>query len=415
MPQPNPLPQEGQPIVIGDEDEEEEDCLIVGIEDAGQDATVIQFPGAQAAEGPLPGPGAAPAPAEPAVDVEAPPASAEAAGSTVTTTPYEDHLVDFGDRDDGMRRISNGELKTFKRCRRKWYLGYYRKLGLAFESPFGARALGTRVHHALSVWYVPDGVERGDPFETFEETVREDFARCADDPHKLEQIRKDAELGRIMLEGYFQWLAETGADEGLRVIASETKLEVDPGFGDNTRLIAKMDVRAVREQDNARLFIDHKTVGSLTEPTKMLPLDEQMKHYHLIEYLDLLASGHAEERTEGALYNMLKKVKRTERAKPPFYDRVQVNHNLDVLRSYWLRVRGEVASIVHLEQQLEAGWDHLEVAYPNPTRDCTWDCDFYHVCSMFDDGSRSEDYLAANFVVINPLKRYETTDRSHEA
>lgn len=341
-------------------------------------------------------------------------------GAASTVTPqmpasvYEDHITDFDNRDDGLRRISNGELQTFKRCKRKWWLAYYRRLGLPVDDPVGARSIGTRIHNALMHWYVPDGTERGDPFAILEAGIAEDFQRYADDPFKLEAIRKDADLCRAMLEGYFQWLAETGADEGLRITAAETKLEVDPGI-EGVRLIAKIDVRAVREQDQARRFLDHKTVGNLTEPLKTIHMDEQMLHYHLCEYLDMLASGQEGEHTDGAIYNMLRKVKRTERAKPPFYDRIEVRHNVETLRSYWTRVVGIITDIQQLEAKLAAGWDHKMAAYPSPRGTCSWDCDFVHVCIMFDDGSRVEDYIANTFVTINPLKRYETTDRSHES
>jgi len=44
--------------------------------------------------------------------------------------------------------------------------------------------------------------------------------------------------------------------------------------------------------------------------------------------------------------------------------------------------------------------------WPMPTRDCSWQCDYYHVCTMLDDGSRAEDMLATTFVHVSPLQRY---------
>lgn len=35
--------------------------------------------------------------------------------------------------------------------------------------------------------------------------------------------------------------------------------------------------------------------------------------------------------------------------------------------------------------------------YPNPTRDCSWDCDFREACIMMDDGSNWEQHLLDNF------------------
>lgn len=315
--------------------------------------------------------------------------------------------------DDGIPRYSNGQLRTFKECKREYWLAYYRKLGLPTEKRTGAASIGTRFHRCLAVLYVPHGTERGDPFAELDRTYEEDLVKVAGDEFKLADLNKDVELVRIMLEGYVEWLQETGADQGLEIIASETRLEVDGQFpGVVAHLIAKIDVRARRTlgTDVAQLFIDHKTVGDLTTPTKMLHMDEQMLHYHLIEWLNLVEEGaDPNVRSAGALYNMARKVKRTATAKPPFYDRVEVRHNDHELRSYWLRVQGTILDILEFERKLNEGADPAIVAYPNPTKDCSWKCDFFHVCPMFDDGSRVEDFIAANYVTVNPLARYDET------
>lgn len=248
--------------------------------------------------------------------------------------------------------------------------------------------------------------------ETLNRSIEADHARLVAQEateDALKEFASEADLARAMIEGYVDWLEETAADRGIRVIAPETRVTADPLIDDmpDVRLLAKLDVRAERELDGARVFIDHKTVGDFTQPTRMLALDEQMLHYHLIEYLDLLASDHASMRTDGAIYNMLRKVKRTGNAKPPFYQRVEVRHNLDTLRSYWLRVVEEIREIESVKVRLANGADHRAVAYPRPTKDCTWQCEFFAVCSMFDDGSRVEAALEDNYVTINPLKRYE--------
>ena len=50
-------------------------------------------------------------------------------------------------------RISNSEIQTFKDCRRKWWLSYYRRLRPRTESKTGALALGSRIHQALDDYY----------------------------------------------------------------------------------------------------------------------------------------------------------------------------------------------------------------------------------------------------------------------
>jgi hypothetical protein len=46
------------------------------------------------------------------------------------------------------------------------------------------------------------------------------------------------------------------------------------------------------------------------------------------------------------------------------------------------------------------------VAYPNPTENCAWDCEFFVVCPMHDDGSRVDDAIAALYVSGDPMARY---------
>ena len=313
--------------------------------------------------------------------------------------------------EDGIDRISNSEIQTFKRCRRKWWLAYYRCLAPTERAATGPLQLGTMVHEALAAMYSP---AHENPLVIFEKQVLEDLETF---PEQQVEIEKQADLGRAMLEGYIEWVAETGVDQGLRIVAVETRMEVDAGVP-NTKLIGKLDVRVEREQDGVVLFLDHKTVANLTEPIRTLHMDEQMLHYHLLEYMDYLAvKAEAEaygqqpptaRHTDGGLYNMLRKVKRTERAKPPFFDRVEVRHNLHELRSHWLRVHGVIREIQETRRQLDTGADSRYVAYPTPTRDCTWQCEFFPVCPLFDDGSNAEGLLSEYFSRYNPLDRYKT-------
>lgn len=308
--------------------------------------------------------------------------------------------------------MTNGELQTFKRCRRQWYLANYRKLGKRYERRTGPAALGTRVHAALAGWYVPPEKVPTHPLETLNRTILEDQEKLVAEEAPADALKKfeaEAELARAMVEGYIDWVEETAADRGIRIIAPEMRMTADPKIEDmpDVRLLAKLDVRAERELDGARVFIDHKTVDNFSQGTQILHLDEQMLHYHLIEYLDLLASDHASMRTDGAIYSMLRKVKRTKTSNPPYYQRVEVRHNQQTLDSYLMRVTQTIRDIENVKARLNAGVDHRVVAYPRPTKDCTWQCDYFSICGLFDDGSRVEDYIDEHYVEINPLKRYD--------
>lgn len=340
-----------------------------------------------------------------------------------------EQVVDVDERrslltNDDLYAISNSELQTWKRCRRKWWLAWYRRLAFQTQTFVGARSVGDRVHRALQQWYVPEGEPRVDPRAALERVIVEDWTQIATlarqrdvDEDRLTvlaaEFAQSTNLERAMVEGYVQWLEETGADADLRIVASETALEatvsvdVSPGVKRDERefkFIGKLDVRARRTTDDVRLFFDHKTVGDLKGPAVTLPQNEQMLHYMLLEFLN---TPEGETRCDGALYNMLRRTKRTARAQPPFYDRVEVRHNPYELDSYRTRALAASADILRAIDQLDDGRLHTEVAYPSPRSDCRWDCDFFAVCNLFDDGSAGvEDMVNALYHETDPRDRY---------
>lgn len=322
------------------------------------------------------------------------------------------------------RRVSNSEVQTFLECRRKWWLAWYRGLRRVSDEPTGPLRAGTRVHRALEVLYVPEGLEPGDPMVELARVVNEDLeayqVACVEagyepDPEVIKEFTKSVDLERAMVEGYLEWLEESAVDADIEVIASEQALSVPAEriFGEGVHvgveLIGKLDARVRRVSDGRRLFVDHKTAASITELTKRLRQNPQMLFYHLLE--EAQAAESDEDRVAGALYNILKKVKRTKAAKPPFYHRELITHNDHELRSFKMQLRGIIADMLYVEQQLAlgiAGDDIVQLVYPRPNRDCSWKCEFNQVCPMFDDGSRAEDMLADRFEERNPLDRYAT-------
>jgi hypothetical protein len=109
--------------------------------------------------------------------------------------------------------------------------------------------------------------------------------------------------------------------------------------------------------------------------------------------------------------NLLKKVKRTASAKPPFYARVDVPHNIHELRNHWKHVVQVAAEIADAERRLNEGEDHHFVAPPTSIPDrCKWDCEFFRVCPLADDGSDFEGALNAIYEERDPLERYLDAD-----
>lgn len=312
---------------------------------------------------------------------------------------------------DGVRRFSNSEIQTAKRCKRKWWLSYYRKLQPLAKPHVGPLPIGSRIHRALQYHYqsrVPNAGPWVNARDALEVLIMHDREILINDPEFNddieEQFNKEADLQRIMIAGYLEWLEETGDDAKYEVIGAEAYSEVDIDTRDlpisiPVKIIARLDLRVRRLSDGLALFLDHKTTSSFTQLTKQLSMNEQMLFYMLIGYL-------RDQYTAGALYNMIRRVKRSVKSKPPFFDRVPVYHNRIELDAFHQRTKGVIGDIIMMEHRLNNDENHRRVVYPTPTSNCTWDCPFYVACKMMDDGSYAEEMLERLFAVGDPLAYY---------
>lgn len=305
-------------------------------------------------------------------------------------------------------KISNSEIQLFKDDRRQWYLAYYRRLRYKklFDDVAGAKELGTRVHTILESAYSSDI----SPLLTLKDVYESDIAKYTEAgvPSELiTSLEKEHALAHAMVSGFVDWIEENGVDDGIEVVAVEDVIEVKSHI-EGVYWKGKMDQRVVRESDGARLFRDWKTVADMKTPALMLPHDEQMKFYHLLEYLDARAKtgGEPQWRTDGALYFMLKKVKRTSTAKPPFYGQLEVHHNIHEIRNMYKRVAKVTEEIVDTRRALDAGGDHQYLCPPRPNRDWTWKNDFFPVMTLMDDGSDFEGMLSEYYETHDPDERY---------
>ena len=299
-------------------------------------------------------------------------------------------------------QISNSEIQALKDCPRKWWLTYYRELAPKQEKSVGPLALGTKIHLVLDAIYTKPKVE---PLELLRELYDLDEEKLVDHPFRDDEIKKldkEFDLAHAMVSGFIQWREEEGIDDGYEVFSVEEVLQAkifeDEDF--EVWLRGKLDQRLIRKSDGMVVFNDWKTTQTFKDRW-MLQMNEQMKTYHLLEYLNDI------QLTDGAFYTMLRKVKRTAAAKPPFYKREQVRHNEAEIGNFLLTVISTAERIVQLRNQLDQGIDHHLVVPPRPSRDCSWKCPFTVICPMFDDGSRVEDALTDLFQHQDPHERYK--------
>lgn len=301
-----------------------------------------------------------------------------------------------------MLTLSNSSIRTFKTCKRRYYLGHVRKLGTprSRHNPTTVAELGTRCHTALEAHY-GYGVDAVEAFRIIYDAAREAF------PGRAEDLAAEQQWAVAMVTGYLEWAAERGIDEAFEVIDTERAVTAGMDIpGGSVTLMGKLDQTVRRTYDGALMFRDFKTVGSFSKADDLVR-DEQFRFYSML--LALLGNPDG-ERIAGGLYTMLLRSKRTARSKGPYYQQIAVSYNRHDLNSMWLRTRETATEITQFTERLENGENHLSVAYPNPSQTCAWSCPFVSVCHLADDGSRFEDALAGLFEPKDPFAYYGTQD-----
>ena len=306
--------------------------------------------------------------------------------------------------------VSNSEITTWKTCRRKWWLSYYLQLRPVKKDWVGPLPLGSRVHKALERYY-RDGI---DLLAAHQELVNEARAHMAVEGLDTAKLDDEAELGRLMLEGYLDWVAEEGLDEDLELLGVEEVLKYEfPLERGVITLMGKIDQRVLKRFTNTRAVLDLKTAASFNIWNDIAHMSPQLKTYMLLDKLTAMRDGD-ERRIDGGIFRLLRKVKRGPRATPPFYEDMYVTHNDFVLRSFWIQLSGVLQELYDVKAALDSGADPMRVAHPNPTRDCRWACAFFSICHMFDDGSNVEGALEDQFEAVDPYDYYGDKDHGDD-
>jgi hypothetical protein len=321
----------------------------------------------------------------------------------MTQTPAAVHVPDN-------TVASFSDLGTFHQCRRRWWLQTYRRLRRIDEPPTGALPFGSRIHSALEAFY--DGTV-DDPSTAWKALMAHEFAvaEANGNPFTAE-LDKESKLGHRMLEGYLEWLAETGEDAQWEITGVETKLShfltvtVDTPDGDEevTVLVrGKLDRRRRRKSDGAVYVDDFKTMGNFGEPAMLaLELSPQPRLYRMLE----LAQAPAEQHTAGVSYTLLRKVLRTPTAKPPFYKRVTIEINADEQEAYNDRLQGAVTDLARVKYALDHGADPRRTAYFQPGWHCAT-CPFKLPCQLMQHTpTGAEDMLDDLYTEHSPWARY---------
>jgi hypothetical protein len=333
--------------------------------------------------------------------------------------------------------IRTSERACFKRCPQRWEWAYKECLKpLRIKNPLW---FGQAVHVALAEWY-QQGKRRGPhPAETFSQALegeRRIIVRPGVDDDEIEYV--DARnLGRRML---FNYVEEFGRDEQMNIVSTEQSAQVmvRPLRSGGTPIRYCMTFDGVYRDEATGLFwlLEHKTAAGIN--VSHLPLDQQASSYwamveHVLKKAGLWKRG---DRIEGIMYNFLRKADRDPRpvnaqglslnkaTKKEHYWAALDQHNIryhgamsmpklqELARAHGITVGGEVSksqpAALFLREPVSRtpeernhqikniqmdGW-HIDQArnnpgYPivkNPTKDCSWDCDFFTMCQVHEQG-----------------------------
>lgn len=284
-------------------------------------------------------------------------------------------------------------MKTWLNCQRGWWLSHYLCLRRKHETS-SLPNIGNHVHAGLEAYYRGVLGKPSDLVALRAKKLVDEFPEFAD------QISKDAELSTIILDGYLDWVAETAADADLEFVAAEQIVEVEVG---PYRLRGKIDARFRQISDGSLLQLEHKTCGGLNDHPLWAQSNPQFLTYSLLAMMTKPEGV----RTDGLVVNMLRRVKRTVKAKPPFYGRHPVRHSVEELRSHYQHVAAIGNQIEHAREQLDAGVSHHLVCPPNFNRNHLWGCGCSGLDSMPDDSTADlKGFLEDFYGHVDPNARY---------
>jgi hypothetical protein len=281
--------------------------------------------------------------------------------------------------------LRQSDVFTFKECPRRSWLGTMRNFERLEEHPNKSH-IGTAYHAGIAAWYAtrnPD-IAVG--------AVNAQMAIWESDGIVIEDDRlewdKTIEQARIMVEGYIEWVQESGEDHGLTFMLIERRVKKYLGefSGIKVYISGQVDISLVTELGIKKL-VDNKSKGDL-KVNRLLGIDDQLFTYDwLLDY----------EYAYG-VHNMAKRSKRTARATPPFFARTEIKFTDAKRAAFMAQLNGTVQRLVDTYLALEVEPRlHFNLAPPTPTKDCDWKCPFIDVCPMYNEGDDAEGYLNVNF------------------
>lgn len=306
--------------------------------------------------------------------------------------------------------VTNSDLQLFKRDRMEWFLST--ALGLRFARPSytGALKLGTRIHAALEQHYAY-GRDLLDVYRD-EADLEYDTIKTEDTPwFDEDEWRKEIRLGHVMLEGFLEWVQETGFGSDFTITAVEQKLSYPMQIdGTPIELRGKLDCRINHLASGMDSILDWKTTISIDKLTESVQSSEQILFYMLLD--TLLHKDVPDHYLQGGLFVMLRKTLRTANASPPFYAAIEVHHSKTRLRNFYTTLYGSLIDYVRAVQALQSGADWRLFAYPSPGNSFMYS-PYRRLIDVILYGEDAERMISDLYIQCDPHERYSSTDNSY--
>lgn len=301
--------------------------------------------------------------------------------------------------------ISNSEMETFLDCPRKWYLTYYSNIVRTSEpiDSIAAREAGTEAHAGVEAYYTTGSEVAA--YAVMQQRREEALSRLEDPTERKLWASKVGDVAHAMVEGYFQWLSETGADEGYRFTNIEETISA-PSPVARVTIRGKMDHEMQRTDSGLYYVGDLKTSKDIDRPIRLANLGiPQALTYAWIQRVSNPLKIYV-----GGIWTILRQVKRGPSSKPPYFARHHVRMSSADIDAHEHNITGVIQRMKDTNDALDAGVSHQVVAYPHRTDSCLWKCPFVEVCSFVNrPGVVAEDLVEFNYEIADPNARYSGT------
>lgn len=291
-----------------------------------------------------------------------------------------------------LSRYRQSEISAWQRCRRKHHLGYTRGLVQVAIGPrqpaSGKRDAGSAAHIGIAA--INEGEPLVEALQLVTNYVNE--LRAIRNDNELPPLTKEGDkawweidrLARAMTENYVDWL-EQGNEVGVTFHCVEQAWEVRiPGT--DFVVYGMIDAAIFDPLVGGDVIRDNKSVATFGQTPE--EVDFQLRTYAWAWWR---LTGVVPKRAE---HLMMKRVLGMNNAKPPFFERVPVRITERILEAHEAQL---IERLTEMEERRHLPADS-PVLWPNPTKDCSWDCDFRDVCPAIDDGSDWEYMLESDFV-----------------